>query len=339
MSNKLPTIQKPTSGRLLTLLPSGLASLAVHGLIVGIMFWTAKGCEQGIPAEAGGNEFRTIGLTNVPAHTANEQTNLDATPTQDEALPRQGDVDVTPDVKAAVPETSPDISELLKHSDSSAQSQAMEALNIIGAGAPLPGLEPPPQILRQNGGNIVGGSPTPGPNETSFADIIDGGTRFVYLIDTSGSMSNNGRLGKAMIQLMSSLRMLKPHQEFQVIFYGDRPTTMILKGGRKQIYRANLRNIDNAEDELANVPLGGGTDHLLALEAALKLDPEVVYFLTDGQDASHTTSDLKSLLSQNKSNARIHVIEFAAGAPETRGITWLHRLANQTRGQYRRLQM
>jgi hypothetical protein len=339
MSTKLPTTQKHKSRPLQALLPSGLASVAVHGLIVAITFWTAKGCEPGIPAEAGGNEFRTIGLTTTPSHAANEQTNRDAPPTEDESPPRKGDVEPTPDVNAAVPESSPDITELLKHSDSSTQSQATKALNVIGAGAPLPGLDPPPQVVQQNGGNIVGGSPTPGPNETSFADIIDGGTRFVYLIDTSGSMSNNGRLGKAMIQLMSSLRMLKPHQEFQVIFYGDRPTTMILKGGKKRIYQANLRNIDNAEDELSNVPLGGGTDHLLALEAALKLDPEVVYFLTDGQDASHTNGDLESLLSQNKSNARIHVIEFAAGASETRGITWLHRLANQTRGQYRRLQM
>ncbi len=99
-------------------------------------------------------------------------------------------------------------------------------------------------------------------------DIADSGKRFVYLIDTSGSMHNGGRMELAQSQLLASLRMLEAHQEFQVLFYGDETIPMRLKGGAKDVYRATAANLILAKDEIETVDSGGGTKHLPALLAA-----------------------------------------------------------------------
>lgn len=339
MASRTSVSRRTGQSQLLTsLLPSGLASIAVHGLILFIMLQTLRGCERGVSSDAGGEEFRTVGLTPL-SHSAHEETSLDAPPAEDPAEQQPAEtVEQTAVADTAVPQQAPDASQLLNHADASPAAEAMEQPRVIGPGAPLAGLVAPlTQQPSPSGGHITGASPTPGPNAISFENIADNGTRIVYLIDTSGSMHNNGRLDRAANQLKGSLRMLEPHQEFQVIFYGDRPTTMRLRGGAKDLYQANVRNLQLASDEIDAVRLGGSTNHLLALEEGLKLNPEVMYFLTDGKDASLTSGDLSRLLARNRSGARIHVVEFASGAPDSRDVTWLHRLASETGGKYRRI--
>ena len=53
-----------------------------------------------------------------------------------------------------------------------------------------------------------------------FMNIVGNGQSFVYVIDTSVSMGG-GRLQLAMSQLKASLRMLKPRQTFQIVFYNS----------------------------------------------------------------------------------------------------------------------
>lgn len=342
MASKMSVRRKTHESRLLqSLLPSGLASIAVHGLILFIMLQTLRGCEQGVSSDAGGEEFKKIGLTPL-AHPAHQETDLDAPPTEDpaEQSQQQETIDQAAIADAAVPQQAPDTSQLLNHADASPSDAAVEQPRVIGPGAPLAGLVAPlPQQRSSYGGHVTGASPTPGPNAISFENIADNGTRIVYLIDTSGSMHNNGRLDRAANQLKGSLRMLEPHQEFQVIFYGDRPARMRLRGGAKDLYQANVRNLQLASDEIDAVALGGSTNHLLALEDGLRLNPEVMYFLTDGKDASLTGGDLTRLLKRNRSGARIHVVEFASGEPDSRDVTWLHRLASETGGKYLRIQL
>ncbi len=340
MPSKNRARQKHDSRLLQSLLPSAVASVVVHSLLLLMMFQLIRGCETGVPADAGGEEFQELGIARLP-DPADRHTELDTPPTDDPTEPQPGETEPVPDVDAAVPEQAPSVSELLNSTEASpATDSSSETISVIGPGAPLPGLVAPmTQRLIQPDGGLSGGSPSAGPNAVSFEDIVDSGTRIVYLIDTSGSMSNGGRLDRAKNQLKGSLRMLEPHKQFQVIYYGDRPTRMRLWGGAKKMYQANLRNIELAGREIDNVELGGGTNHLSALEEGLKLEPEVIYFLTDGKDASHTQGDLNLLLRKNRSGARVHVVEFASGLPESRDLTWLHRLASETGGRYRRIQL
>lgn len=338
--SKLPPAGKYESRLLQSLLPSSMASLVVHGLILLVMFQAVRSCDQGVPSDAGGEQFHTIGLTTL-SDPADRQTDRNTPPSEDDLPPQEGETQPTPNVDSAVPDQLPNVNELLNHSQTPTQGDTIELPEVIGAGSPLPGLSNPrQQQILPGGGGVTGGSPNPGPNATSFENIVDSGTRFVYLIDISGSMSNGGRLGRALTQLKGSLRMLEAHQQFQVIFYGDHPIRIRLGGLKpRNLYPANVQNISLAMKAIDNVILDRGTKHLPALEAGLKLNPDVIYFLTDGQDASHTSGEMDRLLKRSQSGARIHVIEFATGAPETRGKTWLHQLAEDTGGKYRRVQL
>ena len=56
----------------------------------------------------------------------------------------------------------------------------------------------------------------------------------------------------------------------------------------------------------------GGTDHMAALTAALQLEPDVIFLLTDGEQQDDLTADdLKRVDRLNSGRAQINVIQFA----------------------------
>ncbi|MCA9049608.1 MAG: VWA domain-containing protein, partial [Planctomycetaceae bacterium] len=183
------------------------------------------------------------------------------------------------------------------------------------------------------------GSPTPGPGETSFMNIVDGGRSFVYVVDVSSSMSEGQRLELAKSQLKGSLHRLQPSQKFQVLFYNE--TTVQMRLRRRpadDLYTATAVQLQLADDEIDRVQPSGGTEHRTPLLHALRLEPEVVYFLTDGDQPELSTqgkdSDLAQLGRANRSGARIHVIEFGSGGRESRHVSWLELLAHRFGGRY-----
>ena len=166
-------------------------------------------------------------------------------------------------------------------------------------------------------------------------NIVGNGTSFVYVIDTSSSMDSGGRLELAKSQLKSSLRLLKPNQEFQVLFYNEVITQMKLRNRAEQdMYSATAVHVLLAEQEIDRVTPSSSTEHLQPILRALRLDPDVVYFLTDGDQPELSGHDLRTVKKHNRSGANIHVIEFASGAKETRDLSWLQLLALQSGGKY-----
>ena len=53
----------------------------------------------------------------------------------------------------------------------------------------------------------------------SFFGTRSKGKRFVFVIDKSGSMNSQGRLGKAKRELIATLQSLKPDTRFMVYFF------------------------------------------------------------------------------------------------------------------------
>ena len=166
-------------------------------------------------------------------------------------------------------------------------------------------------------------------------NIVGNGQSFVYVIDISSSMQSGERLNLAKSQLKGSLRLLKPNQSFQILFYSEQTTQMKLRSRPVQdMYSADPVQVLLAEHEIDRVRPEGGTEHLQPILHALRLEPDVIYFLTDGDQPSLSRSDLLKVRRQNRSDASIHVIEFAAGAKESRELSWLQLLASQSGGKY-----
>ncbi|MEZ6062139.1 MAG: VWA domain-containing protein [Planctomycetaceae bacterium] len=342
--NVKPTALQADTTAWKSLLPSSLGSLVLHVLVLLLAGWSLRGCQQGQPADAGGEQFRDIGLTAI-------NDSSDAVSDRPADQPQDADV-IQPASQRppqdVVPQEAPTVAELLGKTDlqstnSSTAAMLNEVPAVIGPGAPLAGLSGTqggvPELIQPSGtsGRGASGSPTPGPGETSFMEIADSGQRFVYVIDISGSMSQEQRLRLAKAQLQASLRQLQPHQRFQVIFYDDGPPQLINLRNRpqKDWYPADTIHVDLACAAISSQEATAGTEHKPAILAALRLDPEVVYFLTDGTEPRLAPADLRDIRNANRSGARIHVVEFGIGSPETRDLTWLQQLAMQSGGKYR----
>jgi len=304
-----------------------------------------KGCDKGAPMAAGGQEFREIGLAMVNDNS-NQNTNQPTNNPQDTEDQQPPVPDAQPE-PPAVPTKAPSVSELLNPSLSeapsdTAQDSQLDLSNTIGPGRPIGGV---PEIggglaelIRPQGkaGGGAAGSLTPGPGETSFMNIVGSGRTFVYVIDTSSSMDHGRRLDLAKSQLKGSLRLLRPNQKFQVLFYNSSVTPMRLRRrAAEDMYAATTVQVGLAEDEIEREIANSGTNHLPAIERALMLAPDVIYFLTDGAQPSLSNEELQKVRRNNRSKAQIHVIEFASGARESRRVTWLQQLANQSGGEYR----
>ena len=94
---------------------------------------------------------------------------------------------------------------------------------------------------------------------------------------------------------------------------------------------ATAANKELIRRKLAPVVPDGGTEHMLALRAALSLHTEVIYFLTDAD--LMTNSDVSEVLAQS-GTTRIQCIEFGRGT-DIGGAGPLRRLASASGGTYR----
>lgn len=163
---------------------------------------------------------------------------------------------------------------------------------------------------------------------------VDGiGDTIVYVIDTSSSMSGS-RLKIAQTQLKASLQRLQPNQKFAVIFYNERRERLRLRRQDDQsMYFANDVNKELAGHEVDRVTSDRGTDHMPALLEALSLKPDVIYFLTDGDEPEVSPAQLAEIR-RLAGSLTIHVVRFGDGTLSSRGPTWLERLASLSNGEY-----
>jgi hypothetical protein len=162
------------------------------------------------------------------------------------------------------------------------------------------------------------------------------GTRFIYVFDRSASMGGfEGRpLRAAKAELIKSLRQLAAVHQFQIVFYNERPSVFNPPGtGRPAVLFATDENQELARQFVDSMKAVGGTRHREALELALNMGPDVIFFLTDADEPQLTPGELAELQRRNRAGTVIHCIEFGAG--EFSGSdNFLVRLARQHRGQH-----
>lgn len=178
-------------------------------------------------------------------------------------------------------------------------------------------------------GGGVGHSIGPG---TEFFGAKENARSFAYVIDCSGSMAVNNSLGVAKRELINSLSQLPPDVQFAVIFYNLSASVFADPRGRRGMMAATPENKGRISADLASVLPDGGTDHMVALRAALALRPEVIYFLTDAD--LMTRPDAAAIIAE-AGRCRIQAIEFGTGVELTGSSNPLRKLAAATGGTYR----
>jgi hypothetical protein len=207
---------------------------------------------------------------------------------------------------------------------------------LVGAAPAAGGSLPSPGSLSQGGGK--GGPLGRGQDfgvQTQVFGVQGRGSRFVYVFDRSGSMSGyEGRpLAAAKRELLESLQSLQGVHQFQIVFYNQDPRLMSFAAGdAPQMVFANDEGQRQAERFVGSIVADGGTDHVKALEVALKMRPDVIFFLTDADEPQLSRSDLDRIGRLNYGTV-INAIEFGAG-PKRGDKNFLQSLAEENAGQH-----
>jgi hypothetical protein len=179
------------------------------------------------------------------------------------------------------------------------------------------------------GGSSGGAGHSIGPG-TQFFGARDHAHSFAYLIDCSGSMATRNSLDIAKREMLASINQLPPDAQFAVIFYTLQTRMLSDPQGHKGLMAATTTNKARVQAQLEAIPPLGGTDHMFALREALKLKPEVIFFLTDAD--SMTNGDVDEILTE-VGTTRIQAVEFGWGVALGQK-TPLGRLATTTGGTY-----
>ncbi len=180
-------------------------------------------------------------------------------------------------------------------------------------------------------------SPSTGSEATTMVFGVSGsGSRFVYVFDRSDSMNGySGRpLRAAKSELVRSIRSLTERQRFQVIFYNDKPTPFQVAGAPLQLMTGDSSSAARAERYIQSIRAFGGTEHDGALKLALRMSPDVIFFLTDARIPRLSQSQLAEIKRRaDQAGTTIHAIEFGS-EPIAPRDSFLRELAAQNRGQY-----
>lgn len=180
----------------------------------------------------------------------------------------------------------------------------------------------------------VGQERSPGGVRTGIFGLEADGNRFVYVFDRSASMGNDGGrpLAAAKRELVRSLDELGDVQQFYVIFYNQRPQFFSPSGVGGRLVFATEDSRRAARRFVESVRASGATRHVDAIAAALRLAPDVVFILTDGDAADDLDEDELRTLTRSLGGARCMVVQF--GGEGSGRSPRLARLAAESGGRY-----
>jgi len=301
------------SGELvLEYLPSWLVSLVFHLVLVLLLALFVVGSNGG-----GGNNGIQLEATSGSDGGANGNDMLSASLEMPSELASQQLVEAPP----------VDIAELTTPTETTQPIEllepvnAPEAMTLAGAG--------------DGDGDGEGTSENDGLGEgvgngdsakTAIFGLVEEAQNFVYVFDRSQSMNSTfsytseGKtvfsitpLVAAKAELVKSLEDLNPGNKFHIIFY-NHESWVFDPGGRtshRGLITLTPDSRKRATGFVASVYGDGQTRHVPPLEMAIRMKPDVIYLLTDGEEKDDPSPDeLARLRKLNKGKARINVIQF-----------------------------
>jgi len=294
-------------------LPAWSLSLVLHALLFMVLIGAMRAVPRGMAVEAD----RSGGIVLV-RQTGEEREYLDsqdAARTDDAQPASQGDL---PSALPGDDQLPIDLATVLPGPGETAGSGA--EVELPAAGELLQGTS----ATKALGGSV----------QTQIFGATGTGSKFVYVFDRSGSMDGYGGrpLRAAKSQLIASLRDLEPVHQFQIIFYNERPRVFQPDVGAPRLVWADERHQRLAAQFVAGIVAGGGTRHLEALELALGMHPDVIFFLTDADEPHLTPGELDRIRRWNRGSA-IHAVEFGYG-PSRGESNFLVRVAEQNGGTH-----
>jgi hypothetical protein len=213
-------------------------------------------------------------------------------------------------------------------------SGANEAVEVPRFSFKLPDEPAPPKVVPPapvapgvpDGRPTRGASGKAGGTGSEFMGVKSAARHVIYAIDFSGSM-NGDRFAHTRLELKRSIERLPEDGSFLVVFFDD--GFVVMPPGK--MVPATARNKSIAKSWIDSVHTRGGTDPSQAMDFALKLKPETIFMMTDGQFMSNEY--VNQVIDQENVGryTSINTIAFHERAAEQE----LKKIARENRGDYR----
>lgn len=253
-----------------------------------------------------------------------QQLSIDSMVTQD-----TGDVGFDTVLQAPAPAAAGDLSEANRPSTLTSPALTagaeLTAESLINGSAAL-------ASAGAGGGGGLGGTGEAGDKGGGIGGIPFFGTQatgksFVFVVDMSESMQG-GRFKRAKAELHESIKKLKPEQKFFVIFFNDKAIPMFSPRPESNMLFATTSHKTRARRWINERKADGITNPVAALQMALELKPDAIFFLTDGE----LPDDVQTMTRrENTAHIVIHTIAFENKFGE--GV--LESIAKENGGTYR----
>lgn len=162
-----------------------------------------------------------------------------------------------------------------------------------------------------------------------FFGMAAQGKSFVYVVDCSLSMNHphdspaKTRFKRLKLELVKSIGRMQPSQQFFIIFFNQQVVPM----PARSMQYASSETKQHFLKWVTKVRADGDTDPRAAISMAMKFNPDVIYFLTDGSFEFRTKKALNKMAQK-----RVAIHTFALGNREGEPI--LKGLADRNRGKY-----
>ncbi len=130
-------------------------------------------------------------------------------------------------------------------------------------------------------------------SKASFFGAHAEGNRFVFVIDSSRSML--GPRWEALCkELMRAIKSLSPDQEFFVISFDSMAHPMFgVAPPKGKFLTAVDKNFERIQNWLRSIRHGSNTYPASAVGIAIKLEPDAIFLLSDGEISDSTIEDLR----------------------------------------------
>lgn len=162
---------------------------------------------------------------------------------------------------------------------------------------------------------------------SQFFGVSGYGQTFVYVVDCSGSMRDDGKLARAKYELLHSIEQLSSDQKYFVFFYNGSAIPM---DGDAPV-AANDQSLVRTRRWVDLIEAGGSTNPLPALLAALSLKPDAIFFLSDGLFDGSTTVRVRTANRRRDGHVPIHSIAFVS----RENLALMRAIARDSGGEFR----
>ncbi|MEQ8635977.1 vWA domain-containing protein [Gimesia maris] len=167
-----------------------------------------------------------------------------------------------------------------------------------------------------------------------FFGINPQSKKIVYVVDSSNSMNfpheseGKTRLGRVKLELARAIHSMDEDQQFFVIFFSDMAIPMPARALQPATNQAKKKYLN----WVARVPGIGTTEPYQALLLALSLQPDTIYFLTDGQFDPVIVKSFNKVAAQKYRNQKVTVNGICFGSLE--GEQTIRELAENNSGTF-----